>query len=49
MISAQLLKDPREKPKNKIPSGYPHFPVTSIPQANTDEIELPRIQQSALY
>lgn len=44
MISAQLLKDPREKSNNKIPSGYPHFLITSIPHTNTDEIEWPRIQ-----
>lgn len=49
MISAQLLKDPREKSNNKISSGYPHFPITSIPQANNDETELPRIQQLVLY
>lgn len=49
MTSAQSLKGPREKSNNKIPSGYPHFPITSIPHTNTDEIELPRIQQLVLH
>lgn len=42
-ISAQLLRAPMEKSKNKIPSGYPQFPITSIPEANTDETGLPTV------
>lgn len=49
MISAQLLRGPMEKLKNKIPSGYPQFAVTSIPEANTHETGLPRIQQLVLH
>jgi len=48
MISAQLLRAPMKKSKNKIPSGYPQFPVTGISEANTDETGLPRTQQLVL-